>query len=496
MTPIFGLAVAGLVFSASMTAQEGDLNSGYKVYPWAEESTTVRLDKRLVKELPVRLLGKTNSATVPFVLTESFITIFRLTPGEIQQVTSAINNAVHEYRTAEAAHCEPAPEPAAPIEPVREPAAPIGRGEPVVEEGERFTFRVKPFPEQAAAIRARLEKSILATLGAERAEVFWKNEAPMIDLAMRQGRKEQGPPEAGETWTRTYTFVLPVRHPGRVDLVTRDEWKGPGAGRGSGRESSTFPEALDPYAPESMRPLIAAWRRNAPVAAANAVKPMARPDKTPVAGKVELVRWDEKANYVDVPKAIWSGWDVRGLSNDEELTPEIKALLSLGEEDAKAITDLYNELKRKFEKLEQANFHRAEPGKNSFVLRAFPEGAALKQEWAERLTKQVGRTRAELLNQSIQGKGRPEFFRPRARRGMAGGKMPVGGGINPGAPWISRGEEMQLDVTMEQADGPPRMKIQYKTGAGGGTLTTPLGQIPKHWQHLLTVEMLGLPLAL
>jgi len=474
MRGALSLVVAGMVVSFWVHAQGGAGETRFEIYPWSEQSATARVDKKLLRKFPVTSVTWAQTGTRQFVLTGNFIEVFKLSPAEIQQVTSALTNALHEYRTIESGHCEPAPEP--------QGAGRLARGPR--EEDQRFSFRVKPFPEQAAAIRAKLEESVLATLGEERAKILWENEH-LMDGAMRQCRKEQDP-WVGMT-TRSYTFVLPAKDRGRVDLHTTDEEQGPGLSRGRGTARDTFVEPLDRYAPESMRPILAEWRKDARPAGAGAPKENTPLDIRPGSGNGP--KWDERAAYADVPKAVLNTLKLPGLNVNEELAPEMKGLLGFGEAEEKAVMALYTEMKTKFEKLERANCHRVEPTKNSFVIKAFrKEGAALKREWTERLAKQVGPARARLLDDSIQ-KGRTAFFE----------RMGAGGVVDNGPSWLARGmDETRLDFTVGEREGRPTLHFEYRTGPGGaarsGSGSAPGGQIPKRWQHLVTPEMLKLPM--
>ena len=153
---------------------------------------------------------------------------------------------------------------------------------------------------------------------------------------------------------------------------------------------------------------------------------------------------------------------------------------------------LYGELKGKFEQLERQHFSRVAPDKNSFVIRGFrKESGILKQEWRERLTKELGRPRADLLDGAIQ-KGRTAFFRAR------NGRMLPGGMVDNGPSWLLRGlEETRLNFTVGERDGRPTLRYDFDMGdLGRGSGTARGGQIPKRWQHLVTPDMLNLPLAL
>ncbi|MCI0626298.1 MAG: hypothetical protein L0387_32415 [Acidobacteria bacterium] len=222
----------------------------FQVYPWSEDSEYVRVAKKLLSELSIPSVTITNHETMQFVVTDEFIKAFKLTSSELDQVSGGIARALHEYRTVESEHLEPAGEPPR-IGPARQPWA---------ETDERFNFRLIPFPEEAAAIRQRLEELVLSSLGEQRSKFFWEN-GRFLDGEMDSFTQRTSAPP-GATSTTTYTFVLPASNPGRVDhyKTTFTEHMG---GRGGGSSGRTYGEPLDQYAPETLKPVLARWRKAA-----------------------------------------------------------------------------------------------------------------------------------------------------------------------------------------------------------------------------------------
>src|SRR5688572_23182150 len=159
-----GAVLWSLAFCLCASAQENTNQAGaLPVYPWSEGSGTARVAKELLKELTIPAVSTKNSDPLEFGLTEKFTNVFKLSPAEAQKILKAIAEAHHEYRTVEMQHLEPLGE---------NEEAPQLRS---AQQGDEFHFRLKPFPEEAAAIRKKLENGVAAAVGAERAEFFFKN---------------------------------------------------------------------------------------------------------------------------------------------------------------------------------------------------------------------------------------------------------------------------------------------------------------------------------
>jgi hypothetical protein len=496
---------------ADSNKPEAQVNQ-FQVYPWVEDSKYARVTKTLLRELSIPSVTITNHETIQFVLTDEFINAFKLMPSEIDQVSRALTNALHEYRTVEGKHFEPTDQPA-------NFGAPGGRGGPAP--GEKFNFRLIPFPEEAAAIRQRLEAAVLSSLGEERSSFFWENGLPFLNSELNTFTNDT-PRPPGATSTTTYSFVLPTLNPGRVDWyrATVTEHRG---GRGGGSSGRTYGEPLDRYAPESLKPILAQWRKTAakdtlksespkaqaltpaPVkesetAISNPENQTASPkaNSQSASGPQSAPRWDNDVSFVDLPKSSIASLKVPGLTMDEDLSPEATALFGLSADDQKAVRDLYNNMKARFQKLERAHFERTEPNKNSFVLKAFPEkSAALKSEWVEKLKELVGPTRGELLDQSIRTRLTGFHLMKRNNRGERMG--PDMRFFENGPTWLHRGTaKTTLNVTTGvDRNGRPTLSIDHETEGGGrGSGGARGGQVPERWRHLLTPDMLGQPLTL
>ena len=177
---------------------------------------------------------------------------------------------------------------------------------------------------------------------------------------------------------------------------------------------------------------------------------------------------------------------------EEEVSPEAAALFGLSVADQMVVSDLYKQMKTRFEQLERAHFERMELVKNGYVLQAFPEeSAALKNEWLEKLKDFVGQTRGELLDQTFRTEITAlHFINQRTwqklRNNLALGFGDVG--------WLRRGTTMiRLQVTPEADEsGRSRLKVDYQDENGEpGSFNGARGHIPKRWRHLLTPDMLG-----
>lgn len=158
-------------------------------------------------------------------------------------------------------------------------------------------------------------------------------------------------------------------------------------------------------------------------------------------------------------------------------------------------------MKTRFENLERAHFERSKDDKNRFVLRAFPEkNAVLQKEWTERLQVLVGAQRGELLDHSVRTPASP--FNMIRRGGPRGGIADRRGFSDNGPDWLHRGEaEFQINVSPGNPgrDGQPTLRIEYESHDQGGARGSWGGrrdQIPERWRHLLTPDILGLPLTL
>ncbi|HEX7859513.1 MAG TPA: hypothetical protein VF773_04260 [Verrucomicrobiae bacterium] len=471
-----------VTISLAATAQGGGQKGvvQFTVYPWSESWEHLRVDKKLLRELSIPAVTVTRFETMEFSLTDEFIEIFKLTKSEVRQVTKAIADAQHAFRTVEGRSLAPVS-----VVPLRLMDAAKG--------DQRFQFRLARLPEEAGPIRTRLEEAVLSNLGEERTKVFWEN--------ARLLNGEIPPVTNGASFLHggnasTYTFVLPAKHPGRVDLYY-----------GSGRNfhGVTWGEPLDRYAPETLRPILAGWRKDAvkveSKSAADAVaKSSVRETGVESSNRAGNSKWDETVPFADLPKTVIKSLELPAFTFEEKFFPETVALFGLSEMEQQAVIDLYSEMKLRFEQLERANFHRVKPGRNNFVIKAFPEeSAALKAEWVEKLKELVGATRGELLDKSIRTELSPDHAmnKPEKRDGIL---RNFDGHWRRGPNWFRRGtEETQIDVTTGEENGRPMLKIDHKTGGEGGERgsgSVPGGRIPVRWQHLLTPDMLGLPVVL
>jgi hypothetical protein len=212
-------------------------------------------------------------------------------------------------------------------------------------------------------------------------------------------------------------------------------------------------------------------------------------------------RWDNQSPFVDLPKSLIKSLQIAGLAPEGGLSPEAVTLFGLNPEEEKAISALYDQIRLRFEQMEREHFSRVEPGKNSFVVRAFPEkSAALRREWTEKLQDLVGQGRGELLDESIRTPISPwnEMRRARALDAKAHLRFIY----DRGKDWLHRGAaEVHMDVSQGNPgrDGQPTYRIEYRTEAEGGERGSWGGredQIPERWRHLLTPDILGVSLDL
>jgi hypothetical protein len=488
--------LATLLASAAESSKSDAQTNQFKVYPWLEDSEFARVDKRLLREISIPPVTVTNHETMQFVLTQEFVRAFRLTPPEIDQVSRAITNAQHEYRIAEGRHLESTGPPAQ------------GPAQFGLVAGERFTFRLIRFPQEAAAIRKRLEDVVLSTLGEERTKCFWENGWLGLESDMNTFSKPM-------MFTPTnFIFSLPASNPGRVDLLRTAS---------GGSDGRTYTESLDQYAPESIKPVIARWRKEAAEKApqretstnSQATEASAKPENVAAtsnsanlnrssnqtiaesaAGSQTTSRWEDGVSFVDLPKKLIPSLKVPGLTLDEEISPETAALFGLTPDEQTAARALYDDMRTQFENVERAHFERTELG--SFVMKAFPEKSnALKNEWVKKLKELVGNARGEMLDQAI----RTEFTLDHIIRRRALGRDVRRLMFNePGQTWLHRGTtETKLIVTsgIDQKGRPCITHLEERTEGGGNRVGgVPDGEVPKRWRHLLPTDVLGVPLTL
>jgi len=489
------------------------------VYPWSESSEFARVPKSFLSQIDLPSVEIKNHETRQFALADDFVQIFRVTPSEVNLVTTALVNALHEYRMTESKHLEPIDE--APD--MGRPMPPRDRPPP----REQFHFRLTPFPEEAQAIRRKLGNSILTVLGEQRSKFFWASAELRLESEMSTFAQ---PVPLGMARTIFYTFILRDGEPApTIDLIkmTRDlHADGVSGGGTTGAHSPS--EALDQYAPEKMKPVLARWREiiaNATgIVATTEVTVLSDGGKKERAGLHDVTasdqqrhpdtaqssvastapKWDDAVRFADLPKRLIGSQRIPCLTQEGDVSPEAATLFGLSVKEQAAIRALYAEMKIRFEQVERAHFELVDPTQFKFVLRAFPEkSAALKNEWAERLKELVGTERGTLLDESIRASTTaPMRFFLFGRGEPPGPNIPGPGPRMFGAPgpgWLSRGTaEMTLDVTFEAGPaGQPTQRIEFQTEGGGrGSSSGPRGQVPERWQHLLTPDLLRLPEAL
>ena len=485
---------------------------------WSETSATVRAPKSVLSQIAIQPVVVTNFERMEFVLTDKFTQAFRLTSPEVERVTAGLAEALHQWRLEEGKHLEPIDkEPDLGPFPVRRlPAS-----------AERFFFHLTPFPQEAAAIRRRLDDVVLATLGEQRAKLFWQNGRGMLDGEMNPFTKETQLPD-GMARSITYTFALDSGNPpSRIDRLVRTVMTDHGKVNGTSGGGRPYGAALDEYAPEKMKPVLARWRqmiaeraaKSGLVAAARTPpsgESRAPAEAIPLAGRQaeaaapappsappfrqKSAQWDDTTVLVDLPKTVVHSLKVPGLTVEGEISPEAEALFKLTPAEAAKVRSLYEEMRVRFERLERSHFERTQPDTNSFVLRAFPEeSAALRDEWVTRLKGLIGANRGELLDYSIRTPVNP--MDPLTRVGPPRND-PERRIQDYGADWLHRGtDEVRFDVSSGAAgrDGRPTLRIEHKTikgGGGSGSWSGRPDQIPERWRHLLTPDLLSAPAVL
>jgi len=270
-----------------------------------------------------------------------------------------------------------------------------------------------------------------------------------------------------------------------------------------------YPAALDQYAPESMKPVLARWRTVVaqPGQTAANQNPENRvaessPAKAAVQGTSESQErtWQDGAAYVDLPKRLIKSFQIAGLTVDDEVSPEARALFGLTDAEARAVAELYAEMRKRFEQVEVSHLERTKPTEYHFVLRAFPDQAkALQSEWLQKLGQTVGTNRAELVDGAIRIPIQPRF----TKRGMQNHNDFIRM-HEKGPSWLARGmAETEIDLTVDKgADGQPIIqRLEYRSGGEGGGRgnigVAPgaggLKKLPERWRHLITPDILTMP---
>ena len=487
-----GLVVAAIVsLPVSARASESSASTGAaglaESYPWSERSETVRVPMSFLAQLHIQPVQMSDRTSWQFELREEFIEIFRLTAAEVAGVKNALDAALDEFRTEEGRHLVPTNAPAL--------AWPGGvRGTSRATNIEEFYFSPTPFPKEAAAIRRKLEAAILVSLGEDRSRRFWTEALPWVESEMPS---IPAPAQRADVLsTNTYTFML--RATGAIPEIqimqTHVNVSSNGRGFGGGGRHSS--EALDRYAPESMRPVLARWRRM--IAEASAAPDLVNRSALPIAQVIvpheEGEKWRVDLPFADLPKRHLPALRVPIFTDDGVIADLAAIVFGLTVNERRSIRDWFGEMKARFEELESAHFERV--AQTTFVVRAFPrESAALQREWLAGLVRLVGTNRADLLDRAMRV---PPFVtiedavaRTEAELTAArDGQVPTG---PKGPHWFARGsEDLRIEVVVGQdSRGAPTQRFEFRGSSDNtGSFGHPIGQIPARWKHLLTPGML------
>ena len=460
------LGVCGFLqhsFLFSATGEESLIHS----YPWSETSESVRVGKELLERIPFRSVVVTNFNSMQFVLRPEFVATMLLTVEEVERVQAALTFALHEFRTLRGHHFEAV---------TGNSEFDTGLTEKPYASG-TFTFRLNPFELEAAAIRERLKKDILRLLGPQRARFFWLEGEAYLDGEMNTTKQARFASE-------THCFSLMTNDPGPlVDIKILGT---------SGSSGRPYGEELDQYAPEKLKPILKGWRdwiATKPRGSFQWVAPRSEDGVLDPSAYAGRSRWDDASEYVDLPKPVAGALGVPGLTDMEELSPELIALLGLTPKDVLAVMQFYHKMKGQVEDLERANLVRHDPTKTSFVIRPFPDQVgSLKREWLTTIKGLLGSGRGELLDRLVHtpraislGRlrhlGKPDFLL-----------------TDTGPRWFDRGIfEIRIDI--ETVIGPAGREIRRfsyesdspESGSTGGARV----RIPERFRHVLTPEMLG-----
>jgi hypothetical protein len=496
---------------ASVFAQVQRLNGAAQkiinppaAYRWSETSAFVRVPKSFLGEVNLFSVTITNFETMDYVLTEDFIQTFALTGAEVDRLTEAITAGVQEWRVEKAKH----------LISTHDPVDTSGTHKKILE---KFTFLVEPAIEQKSLVLNKLKEQVLQILGQERSEWFWQY-GGMLDSNDVQGFGPKSPPPDGMTTKTYYTFALQEGEDGpEISLYNTEVSSGLGH-NGAGMSAGPYPATFDRYAPDAMKPVLARWRKDVAEHAAQTTDAKINGKESGKPSEVHALRsktasspgedassaqnrtWQDGSPYLDVPKKLIKSLQIAGLTVDDEVSPDAQALFGLTDSQANAVTTLYAEMRRRFEQIEVSHLERTKATEYHFVLRAFPDQAkALQTEWLQQLGQTVGTNRAELLDVTMRTPIRPDFRKqiqnPDTFRRMR----------EKGPSWLTRGMvETEIDLTVDKgADGQPVIKrLEYRSGGEGGERGSigiaqgahGMKGMPERWRHLITPDMLTIPL--
>lgn len=472
-----------------LSGADPDSTNAPAFYPWSETSAFVRVPKSFLDEVNIFSVTITNHETMEYVISDDFIQAFALTDAQVGQLTTAINHAVDEWRVEKARHLVPTDDP-------------VDMGRTHKKIVEKFTFRLEPSVEQRSAILTKLEGKVLSILGKERSERFWRY-GGMLDSNEVQGFGPKSSPPAGMTTKTFYTFALQEGDAGpEISLYHNTVTSGRG-GSGGGISAGPLPSNFDRFAPESMKPVLGRWRKvieGTAQAASTEKKEKPSVQASSEQGAIQERTWQDGAPYVDLPKRLIKSFQIAGLTVDDEVSPEARALFGLSDSETKAVDGLYAEMRQRFEQVEVSHLERTKPTEYHFVLRAFPEQAkALQSEWLQKLSQTVGTRRAELLDGAIRTPIQPHFMRRGVRDHGDFIRM-----RQKGPSWLTRGMvDTQIDLTVDKgADGQPVIeKMDWSVGGEGGERgnigVAPgaggMKKLPERWRHLITPDILTMP---
>lgn len=444
-----------------------------------EPESYLRVPKSFLERIPMPAVTASNPETRDYTLSTEFIETLRITPLEVQKVHATLAEALHQYRTEEGRHLEPSTEKAYDPFPPRTDTRVL----------EAIDFILMPFPDEAQAIRAKLEADVLEAIGPERTKLFFKSFSGGMKTF-----SEAPSPQIGKT-KQYYSFRLrewPTHQ--EVDLHQASVSERGGAGAGGG----PYPASLDPYLPESLKPTIVQWRqRIAEFAATVKREPLAEvaPDAAAPSGSTAVSRdrqqqstpWDESASHIDLRKSLLRSVGFAAIAPDGKLTDDARVLCEMTDSEVNAVQNLYAALNERCLKLEIENFEPIPSEKGKYLIRAFPEAnAELCREWTKQLKELLGKERAEFLDQMIRTMPSVHARMSMSMRGIDR----IRAGIN----WVEAGTNVVVMELVASNIRGQSIEVRYgpKEGSGPtGTFGIREDRVPNRWRHLLTPEVLN-----
>ena len=477
-------------------------------YPWSEDSTYTRVPKELLQRISIPSFNNV-AWRVPTV-SDSIAHALAMDAQESERVRALWDDSLRRFAALQSAHMKPI-----------EPLPPVQADGPKVAETRRF--QITPFANEAEKLVEDYRSELSAILGSQRAELFWLNGsnavyANLLPFDIVRPRPvftvvQNGPPSG------TITYRL---------FSQEDPASGAKYGQIRREPGGPLRESADSFEPAIIQPILATWRgwmRDGTFPGPFRVELTSPQSRLGSARSPEAPGWDDRVDYVDLPKALIPELSIPALFNadlpyqrpngtmtvdngagPDEISPEAISFFGLAASERQGILDLFKEMNGRFKELERVHFQRVAPNANEFVIRAFPgEMAGLKQWWMDELGAMLGTNRAALIANAFlvsSGYGTSQL----SRRAVPETKEAFDGSFilseqdmkrRQSPDWRRDGiNDIFISVTRTPSpNGVIYQRFSIQGGAVGrnGGYVQVVGNIPERVRHLLTQEMIDLP---